>query len=84
MLEKLLKKLGEQGYEVMWRYNVMMNCIDIHIERRFNKQWHKLNRMVTFDEMRYISGGQLAFEFAMTQILRWMVEIMEEDMKGEN
>lgn len=83
MLEKLLKKLGEQGYEVMWRYNVMMNCIDIRLERRFNKQWYKLNQMVAFDEMRYISGGQLAFEFAMTQILRWMVEKMEEDMKGE-
>lgn len=84
MLEKLLKELGEKGYEVSWRYNIMLNCIDIRLERRFNKQWHKLNRMVTFEEMRYISGGQSAFEFAMTQILRWMVEQMEEDVKGEN
>lgn len=84
MLEKLLKELGEKGYEVSWRYNIMLNCIDIRLERRFNKQWHKLNRMVTFEEMRYISGGQSAFEFAMTQILRWLINKMEHDMGGEN
>lgn len=80
MLEKLLKELGEKGYEVSWRYNVTLDCIDIRLERRFNKQWYKLNRMVTFAEMRDISGGQPGFEFAMTQILRWMVNKMEEDM----
>lgn len=81
MLEKLLKELGEKGYEVSWRYNVTLNCIDIRLERRFNKQWHKFNRMVTFDEMRYLNGGQPGFEFAMTHILRWMVDKMEQDME---
>ena len=84
MLEKLLKELGEKGYEVSWRYNVMLNCIDIRLERRFNKQWYKLNRMVTFAEMCDISGGQPGFEFAMTQCLRRMVNKMEHDMGGEN
>ncbi len=84
MLEKLLKELGEKGYEVSWRYNVTMNCIDIRLERRFNKQWYKLNRMVTFAEMRDISGGQPGFEFAMAQILRWSVNKLEEELGGEN
>ena len=79
MLEKLLKELGEKGYEVSWRYNIMLNCIDIRLERQFNKQWYKLNRMVTFDEIYAISGGLSGFEFAMTQILGWMVEKMESD-----
>ena len=83
MLEKLLKELGEKGYEVYWRYNIMLNCIDIRLERRFNKQWYKLNRMVTFTEIYAIPGGQSGFEFAMTQILRWMVEKMERDMREE-
>ena len=83
MLEKLLKKLGEKGYEVSWRYNVTMNCIDIRLERRFRKQWYTLNQMVAFDEIRAISEGQLGFEFAMTQILQWMVEKMERDMREE-
>lgn len=83
MLEKLLKELGEKGYEVYWRYNVTMNCIDIRLERRFNKQWYKLNRMVTLTEIYAIPGGQPGFEFAMTRILRWMVEKMERDMREE-
>lgn len=84
MLENLLKELGKKGYEVSWRYNVMLNCIDIRLERRFNKQWYKLNRMVTFDQMRAIPGDQSGFEFAMTQILGWMVDKMEHDLKGES
>ena len=84
MLEKLLKKLGEQGYEVMWRYNVMMNCIDIRLERRFKKQWYTLNQMVAFNEIRAIPGSQSGFEFAMTQILRWMVEKMKRDMESDH
>lgn len=84
MLEKLLKELGENGYEVSWRYNVTLGCIDIRLERRFQKQWYKLNRMVTFTEMRDISGGQPGFEFAMTQILRWSINKMEEELGGEN
>lgn len=83
MLEKLLKELGERGYEVSWRYNVTMNCIDIRLEKRYIKQWYKLNRMVTFDQMRAIPEGQSGFEFAMTQILQWMVEKMERDMREE-
>lgn len=84
MLEELLKELCEKGYEVSWRYNVMLNCIDIRLEKRFNKQWYTLNRMVTFDQMRAIPGDQSGFEFTMTKILRWMVEKMEQDTKGEN
>lgn len=84
MLEELLKELGEKGYEVSWRYNVTMNCIDIRLERRFRKQWYTLNQMVAFDEIRAIPGSQSGFEFAMTQILRWMVDKMEQDMGGEN
>ena len=84
MLEKLLKELGEKGYEVSWRYNVTLDCIDIRLERRFNKQWYKLNRMVTFGEIYAISGDQPGFEFAMTQYLRWMVNKMEEELGGEN
>lgn len=80
MLEKLLKELGEQGYEVSWRYNVIPNAIDIRLEKRYIKQWYKLNQMVTFDEIRAIPGSQLGFEFAMTQILQWMVKKMERDM----
>lgn len=83
MLEKLLKELGEKGYEVSWRYNVTMNCIDIRLERRFRKQWYTLNQMVAFDEIRAIPGSQSGFEFAMTQILQWMVKKMERDMREE-
>lgn len=83
MLEKLLKELGNQGYEVSWRYNVTMNCIDIRLERRFKKQWYTLNQMVAFDEIRAIPGSQSRFELAMTQILQWMVEKMERDIREE-
>lgn len=84
MLEKLLKELGEKGYEVSWRYVVTLGVIDIRLKRRINKQWHKFNRMVTFDEMRYLNGGQPGFEFAMTHILRWMVSKIENDTEGED
>lgn len=34
MLEKLLKELGKKGYEVSWRYVVMLDAIDIrHLKR---------------------------------------------------
>lgn len=82
MLEKLLKELGEQGYEVSWRYNVTNGTIDICLKRLlFNKCW--LYKTVTFDELGYISEGQPGLEFSMTQILRWMVNEMEEEMEED-
>lgn len=79
MLEKLLKELGERGFEVSWRYEVMTNSIIIRIEKRIDGLWRKLDTRVDFSKL--YSGGST---------LREMVNKMERDfsnvdaMKGEN
>lgn len=70
MLEELLKMLGSRGYEVMWRYEVMTNSIVIQLERRVDKQWCQLKRVVSFDDIR---------SFGMAQILKRMLAEMPEE-----
>lgn len=72
MLEKLLKELGERGYEVMWRYETMTNSIRIRMEKKIGKEWCYEERIVGFDELYYGSGSQSMFEFNMDRILREM------------
>lgn len=87
MLEKLLKKLGEQGYEVSWSYEAPTNSVIIRLVKTYSgkeRSRYQFCKRLTFDEMRDIAGGQSGFEFAMTQYLRWMVEKMEENIEGEN
>lgn len=87
MLEKLLKKLGEQGYEVSWSYEAPTNSVIIRLVKTYSgkeRSRYQFCKRLTFDKMRDIAGGQSGFEFAMTQYLRWMVEKMEEEIEGEN
>lgn len=87
MLEKLLKKLGEQGYEISWSYEAPTNSVIIRLVKTYSgkeRSRYQFCKRLTFDEMRDIAGGQSGFEFAMTQYLRWMVEKMEEDLGGED
>lgn len=85
MLEKLLKELGEKGYEISWRYEFLTNSIVLQIEKREEGYLPvRYGRQITFDQMRAISGGQPGFEFAMTQILRWSINKIEEELGGEN
>lgn len=84
MLEKLLKELGKQGYEVSWQHNVTSGTIDICLKKLSFNKCSGFYKTVTFDELGYISEGQPGLEFAMTQILRWMVDEMEEEMRGED
>ena len=77
MLEKLLKELGERGFEVLWRYEVMTNSIIIRMEKRVDGRWYKLNSRVEFFEL--YPGGSTMFEFNMARILREMANKFERD-----
>lgn len=87
MLEKLLKELGEQGYEVEWRYEVPTDSIIIRMTKPFKrKTWrrHQLCRKVGFDEFYYGVDSQSMFEFDMVRILREMVKRMERDFTSQS
>ena len=77
MLEKLLKELGERGFEVSWRYEIMTNLIIIRMEKRIDGRWYKLNSRVEFSDL--YSGGSALFEFNMMYILREMAGKIERD-----
>lgn len=82
MLEKLLKDLGEQGYEIEWRYEVPTNSIIIRMTKPFKrKTWrrYQLCQKVEFDAFYFGPSSEQMFEFNMVQILRQMVEKMEHD-----
>ena len=77
MLEKLLKELGERGFEVSWRYEIMTNLIIIRMEKRIDGRWYKLDSRVEFSDL-YSSGSAL-FEFNMMYVLREMAGKIERD-----
>ena len=77
MLEKLLKELGERGFEVFWRYEITTNLILIRMEKRIDGRWRKLDSRVEFSDL--YSGGSALFEFNMARILREMANKMERD-----
>lgn len=77
VLERLLKELGERGFEVSWRYEIMTNSIVIRMEKRIGGRWRILETRVEFSDL--YSGGSAMFEFNMMYILREMAGKMERD-----
>lgn len=86
MLEKLLKELGEKGYEISWQYEFPTNSIIIRLTYQYGADiWQRYTQVqkVGFDEFYYGVGSQSMFEFDMVQILREMVKKTEHVVKGE-
>lgn len=77
MLEKLLKELGERGFEVLWRYEITTNSIIVRMEKRIGGRWRGLDTRVEFSDL--YSGGSALFEFNMMYILREMANKIERD-----
>ena len=82
MLEKLLKELGERGFEVSWRYEIMTNLIIIRMEKRIDRRWYKLDSRVEFSDL--YSGGSALFEFNMMYVLREMAGKIERDFSKKS
>ena len=52
MFERILKDLANRHFEVMWRYENMTNSIIVRLEKRFDRQWYKLEQKIGFEDLK--------------------------------
>lgn len=86
MFERTLKDLANRHFEVIWRYENMTNSIMVRLEKRFDRQWYKLEQKIGFEDLK--TSNMPLFEFCMVQILKGMAQEIdrmttEASMKGE-
>ena len=75
MFERTLKDLANRHFEVMWRYENMTNSIIVRLEKRFDRQWYKLEQRTGYED-RLTSNMPLC-DFCMVQFLKGMAQVLD-------
>lgn len=87
MLENTLRELGDQGYEIEWKYERITNSIIIRMRKSIpGKEWqrYQLCQRIDFYIARHSICLSTNFNIVMSQILKEMAERLERYLKGEN
>lgn len=87
MLENTLRELGDQGYEIEWKYEHTTDSIIIRM-RKTNpfREWYRYQvcQRIDWYTARHSICLSTNFSIIMSQILKEMAERLERYLKGEN